>query len=289
LVAGSTKELGLNSDTVQNIATQFAKSRDQHKRKPKWRKSFGSRRSLGWIPFQAARAIKVGNGFVKYLGVKYPIWMHRPIEGVIKCGSFNEDASGRWYINLQCDVPEEICVGSESIGIDLGLKDMATLSTGEKLANPRYYRQSEEKLAKAQRAGRKKRVQAIHRKIKNKRKYDLHVASKQLVQRCKEIYVGNVNSSQLAKTRMAKSIYDVSWSQFREMLRYKAIRHGVTFAIVNEAYSSQTCSMCGILSGPKGLEGLGVREWVCDCGVIHNRDVNAAINILLSGQSAGLQ
>ena len=98
------------------------------------------------------------------------------------------------------------------------------------------------------------------------------------------IVVGNVNSSALAKTRMAKSVLDAGWASFKNMLAYKSIANGATFLEVNEAYTTQTCSDCGVIGGPKGRQGLGIREWQCVCGCIHDRDHNSALNILRIGQ-----
>ena len=95
--------------------------------------------------------------------------------------------------------------------------------------------------------------------------------------------MGNVNAARLAKTSMAKSVLDAGWSSFRNMLRYKAMRHGAWFEEVNESFSSQLCSACGCLpaSRPKGIAELGIRQWVCsDCGAEHDRDVNSALNLL---------
>jgi transposase len=105
------------------------------------------------------------------------------------------------------------------------------------------------------------------------------------------VIVGNVDAAGLAKTRLAKSVLDVGWSAFCTMLRYKlAMRPGATYVEVDEKGSTQRCSECGALGGPKGIAALGVREWVCvACGALHDRDVNAAHNLLLSGQNAGLQ
>lgn len=127
-----------------------------------------------------------------------------------------------------------------------------------------------------------KRVTQIQNKIKNVRKDFLHKETTKLVKKYKVIYVGDVSSSKLAKTRMAKSVLDAGWGMFKSMLEYKAIALGVDFKVVKENYSSVTCSSCFERSGPSGLSALGVREWVCEsCGVIHDRDVNAATNILL--------
>jgi transposase len=103
--------------------------------------------------------------------------------------------------------------------------------------------------------------------------------------------VGDVNSAALARTRMAKSVLDAGWSAFRSMLRYKAMRHGARFVETNERYSTQTCSDCAHRNGAlRGVKGLRVRAWACDgCGVLHDRDTNAARNILRSGRNAVLQ
>ena len=139
------------------------------------------------------------------------------------------------------------------------------------------------------RVGKKQRVKAIHAKISNRRKDALHQLSTRLVKQHGAIFVGNVNAGGLAKTRMAKSVLDAGWSTFRTMLQYKCVQYkcncaGVWFEEVNEAYSTQDCSACGARSGPKGLKGLGIRGWVCsECVTVHDRDVNAAKNILARG------
>lgn len=100
--------------------------------------------------------------------------------------------------------------------------------------------------------------------------------------------MGNVNAAGLAKTSMAKSVLDAGWSSFRNQLAYKAIKHGAWFEEVNEAFTTQTCSCCGSLpdTRPRGIAGLGIREWVCsDCGAVHDRDTNAALNILRRGRA----
>ena len=143
----------------------------------------------------------------------------------------------------------------------------------------------EDKLAVAQRANKKQRVKAIHAKIANRRKDALHKLSTQLVNEYGAIFIGGVNAASLAKTRMAKSVLDAGWSAFRTMLRYKADDRGVWFEEVDEAYSTQTCSCCGSITGPKGVAGLGIRGWQCSvCGAEHDRDINAAKNILAAGR-----
>ena len=175
--------------------------------------------------------------------------------------------------------------GKTSIGIDLGLKDLATCSDGVKLKAPKIYRQYEQKLGIAQRAKNKKRVKAIHAKIKYIRQNMLHQFSHKLVTKHAAIFVGNVNAKALAQTKLAKSVLDAGWSMFRIMLKYKCENAGVWFEEVNEAYTTQTCSCCGSrYSSPKGRAGLGIREWQCmECGILHDRDINSALNILALG------
>jgi IS605 OrfB family transposase len=176
--------------------------------------------------------------------------------------------------------------GTESIGIDLGLKDLATLSNGKKLKADRYYRRYEQKLGIAQRARKKHRVKTLHAKIKNTRKNQLHQFSTELVKAYAAIVIGDVSSKALAKTQLAKSVLDAGWGSFKTMLRYKCANAGVWFEEVNEKYTTQACSSCGSLSpnSPKGRAGLGIREWSCPmCGALHDRDVNAAKNILALG------
>ena len=124
-------------------------------------------------------------------------------------------------------------------------------------------------------------------KIAHRRTDALHKLSTQLVTEHGAIFVGNVNAAGLAKTSMAKSVLDAGWSTFRTMLQYKSDRAGVWFKEVNEAYSTQTCSECSAMpaSRPKGIAGLGIREWTCsECGSVHDRDTNAAKNILAVGR-----
>ena len=289
LTAGTSKELGVHAQSVGGTCGQFAKSRDQHKKTPKFRKSFGTKRSLGWIPF-SKQSRQITTNSIIYLGREYKVFgaERRPIPINAKGGCFVEDSRGRWYVCLQAEVEKDRDHGERVVGIDLGSKTLATCSDGQKIENPKNYRKLEEGLGKAQRAGNKKRVKAIHAKIKNSRQDHLHKESHALIKTCRIIFVGNVNASQLAKTKMAKSVLDAGWSTFRNMLSYKASRHGVLCAEVDEKFTTQTCSECGILppSRPKGIAGLGVREWDCSCGAHHDRDINAARNILKLGQSA---
>lgn len=285
LATGSGSMLGIHSDCVTQTCRQFVKSRDLHRKCPRFRASFGAKRALGWIPF-IPRAVKVDGNAATMLKRRYTFWKSRDIEGEIKSGAFVQDARGRWYVVFQCEVSDDLPTGTGEVGIDLGLKDLATLSNGDKVPALKHYRQYEAALAKAQRARNKRRVRAIHAKIANARRHHLHEQSTRIANENSLIVVGDVSASKLAKTKMAKSVLDAGWSSFRHMLRYKSARRQAVYVDVSERYSSQTCSCCGTIpaSSPKGMGSLGIRRWQCsDCGASHDRDVNAARNILRVG------
>ena len=286
LMSGASKEIPeLHSQTFQALSKEYVKARKQHnKNKLRWRSAKNG--TLGWIPFKSS-AVKLTEDSIKYRGKKYRFWNCReiPENAKLVTGSFNQDARDRWYVNLQFKIElEPVCEGEERLGIDLGLKTQLTCSDGSKYERENLTVTFEEKLAKAQRANKKKQVRAIHAKVKNKRKDWNHKTSTELSKRCKLIRVGNVSSGKLKKTKMAKSVSDAGWYQVKTMLKNKAITHGVDFEETNEAYSTVTCSQCMKITGPSGISGLKERIWVCsECGVEHDRDVNAARNILIFG------
>jgi putative transposase len=281
LTTGSSAPLGLHSDTVQAVCKQFVVNRNAARRRPHWR----GKKSLGWIPFAAARAVKLDGDAVIYLKRRYRLWRSRPVDGKIKTGCFAQDARGRWYLSLQAEIAESQTCGAGEIGVDLGLSTLATVSDGRKIENPRHFKKYKSALAKAQRARNKKRVRAIHAKIANARRHYLHVQSTKLVRENRLIVVGNVVAKSLPYRSCRKSAIDASWSQFRSQLRYKASRHGARYIEADETGSSASCSACGARSGPEGQKGLRVRAWVCDCcHARHDRDINAAVNLLLRAE-----
>jgi IS605 OrfB family transposase len=289
---GATKEgLALHSQTVQAVSEEYVLRRRQFKKvKLRWRVSRGARRSLGWIPFKAS-AVRYRGGQLFLSGVSQPLslWDSYGLAGyALGAGTLSEDARGRWYLNVTVKVARAVrSASSQAVGIDLGLKEFATMSDGRQAESHRFYRDLEPALAVAQRARKNQRVRALHAKIANRRRDALHKLSSQLVKGFGAIFVGNVNASGLAQTRMAKSVLDAGWSAFRTMLQYKCDDAGVWFEEVNEAYSTQTCSCCGSRTGPKGVAGLGIRRWECSsCGTLHDRDINAARNILATGLRA---
>lgn len=287
---GASKECDLHSQTVQAITEEYVVRRKQFKKaKLQWRVSNpkSRRKSLGWIPFKKV-AIKYSDGWVSYgkhifkLCDSYGLSKYQ-----VKTGSFVQDSRNRWYVCLVVESEKQTTQGTKAIGIDLGLKDLATCSDGTKISNPKCFKHYEKKLAMFQRAGKKKQVRNLYAKIKNSRQDHLHKASTALVKNNAMIIIGNLNASKLIKTKMAKSVLDTSFSAFTTILSYKCENAGVWFEQVDEKYTTQMCSCCGEISAnsPKGRTGLGIREWQCvECGTLHDRDINSALNILRIGR-----
>ncbi|HKR40672.1 MAG TPA: transposase [Paraburkholderia sp.] len=158
--------------------------------------------------------------------------------------------------------------------------DLSATSDALAVGLDRHYRKLEAELAKAQRARKKAHVRARDAKIRNSRKDQLHKPSTALVDEYGAIFIGNVNASAPARTRMAKSVHDAGWCLLRAMLQYKSDDAGVRFDEVNERYSTQTCNCSNRRTGPKGQEGRACSER----GAYHHRDINAAVNILAAGR-----
>ena len=212
----------------------------------------------------------------RFAGNTFRVFHSRPLpEGKIKDGTnFSCDARGHWFLSIVVEVAEaDARLVRSGIGIDLGLKDFAALSNGEKIENPRLLRQLADKLGTAQRSRKRRQATNLHARIVNARRDFHHKLSTRIVREFDYIAVGNVNAAGLAKTRLAKSVLDAGWSSFRTMLRYKATAHGAWYEEVNESFSSRVCSSCACETGPKGVADLGIRRWVCaECGVSHDRD-----------------
>ena len=287
---GCTKEgVSLHSQTVQAVNEEYVTRRKQFKkRRLNWRKSGGAKRSLGWVPFKKV-AIRYHSGQIWYQGKPLNTFENERLSQYeLGTGSFSEDARGRWYFNATVKVDLKPNTASKSVGLDLGLKETVVSSDGHHLEG-RNYRKLEGKLAMAQRANKKKFVKTIHAQIKNRRKDELHKFSTMLTQEYGAIFVGNVSSQKLVKTKMAKSVLDAGWGQLKTMLEYKSRWAGVVYEEVNESYTTQVCSSCWVIpdSSPKGRADLNKREWVCSaCGTLHQRDENSATAILRIGQDA---
>ncbi|MFB7905906.1 RNA-guided endonuclease InsQ/TnpB family protein [Kitasatospora sp. NPDC056076] len=207
------------------------------------------------------------------------------------------DAAGRYYASFVVDVePEHLPEVDAEVGIDLGLTTYAVLSDGSVIDNPRFLRKAERKLKAAQRelsrkakgsknrAKARRKVARAHAKVADTRMDWLHKQTTKLIRETQAVYLEDLNVRGLGRGRLAKSVHDAGWATFRRLLEEKAARYGRHVGIVHRAFpSSQLCSDCGHRDGPKPLH---VREWACQvCGVLHDRDLNAARNILAAGQA----
>lgn len=217
---------------------------------------------------------------------------HRPLEGKMKNVTVTKTKSGKYFVSIQCEVerPDPTPPGG-MVGIDLGLKHFAVLSDGEKIESPQYYRKFEKKFGKAQRVlsrrkkgskGREKarlRVAKINEKIVNCRTDFTHKLSRKIADQYGHIKIENLNVAGMVRNhRLAKSIQDSGWGEFARQLVYKSEWNGGITERIDRFYpSSKTCSVCGLVN--QELE-LHHRFWSCSCGAEHDRDVNAAINIL---------
>ena len=288
LTAGATEYFEkIGADTIQAVCNEYAQKRRAAKKlKLKWRVSRGAQRSLGWIPFKAASLKRKGRG-VRFAGKCIRVFERERLEGVKwQGGEFAEDAVGDWWLCLPVKVQAECTVApQEEVGIDLGLKTIAVTSDGDRLEAGRWTRRYAQKLASAQRRGHKRQAKRIHRKIARCRANALHEFSRQIVDRYQHIVVGDASSLKLVKTRLAKSVLDSGWGTLKRFLAYKCAHAARSFEVRDERYSTVTCSHCGALSGPRGVNGLIVRSWeCCNCGTLHDRDVNAARNLLIGSR-----
>lgn len=288
--AGTTHYMPhIGSDTIERVCAEYALRRNKvRKQKLRWRASRGSRRSLGWVPFKALSMKRKGNS-LRFAGKMFRVFERERLEGVKwHAGCFAQDSVGDWWLCLSVEAATEQSVAPlESVGIDLGLKTIATTSDGDVLEAGRWTHGIADKLAIAQRRGHRKQAKRLHRKASRRRADALHKFSRRIVNQYQKIVVGDVSSPGLARTRVAKSVFDSGWGMLKTQLLYKGQQAGRSVEVVNERYTSATCSSCGSLSGPRGVNGLAVRAWICaDCGESHDRDVNAARNILACAEAS---
>ncbi|WP_026404363.1 RNA-guided endonuclease InsQ/TnpB family protein [Actinomadura rifamycini] len=207
----------------------------------------------------------------------------------------SRDAAGRWFVSILCeDRIVRPAPAKNAVGIDVGLISLVTLSTGEKVANPRHERRDGERLARAQRelfrkakgsANRDKarrKIARIHVRIADRRRDLLHKLSTRLVHENQVVVIEDLGVRTMVKNRsLARAISDAAWRELRAMLEYKAGWYGRELVVIDRWFpSSKLCSECGRAAERMPL---AVREWRCGCGAVHDRDVNAAKNILAAG------
>ena len=226
---------------------------------------------------------------------------HQLHDGRILTATISHERSGEYYASVLCEVEQcpALPVTEKIVGIDLGLHDIIVCSDGERVASPKHFRKSEQRLARVQRAfsrtqkdskGHEKarlKVARCHQKIKNQRNDFLQKLSTKLIRENQVICLEDLSVKGMERNKkLANSVSDASFSKFVSMLEYKAEWYGRKVVKIDRFYpSTQLCSGCGYRNESiKGLSGLKFREWTCpECGEVHDRDLNAARNILKEG------
>ena len=284
-VAGHSKRMEIPSHVMHGILNQaHAAWRRCFKKisgKPKLK---GQRNKLNSIPFpdlirppKDNRIGLPGLGKVRYHKQELPA-------AKIKCGRILKKASG-WYLALwlDCDHVFPVQETDKVVGIDPGFKTLLTLSDGVSYGNPRELRKGAQRLAQAQRGGRKKLAARLLERQANRRRDRNHKISRKLVEQYKTVCYSNDNLKGMAK-RFGKSVAEAGLGDLIGKLAYKSKTCGRELVLVDSKYTTVTCGNCGALTGPTGIRGLAVRHWECSaCGASLDRDRNSANVILKTG------
>ena len=289
LLAGHSNKLDIPSHVLHGVLIQahtaWQRCFKKIAKKPRLK---GQRNKLNSIPFpDPINSPKDGRIGIPYMG---RLRFHKQAlpEGKIKCGRIIKRASG-WYLCLWIDTVHSFKVEDteREVGIDPGFSTLLTLSDGTKIENPRELRKGELRYAQAQRGKRSKLAARLQEKQGNRRKDRNHKISRKLVENYKTIFYSDDNFKGMTK-KFGKSVSEASLGQLIGMITYKGNICGRTIVPVNSRFTTMTCSSCGAISGPKGWDGLAVRQWGCACGAQHDRDINAACNVLYAGAGAAL-
>ena len=228
LTKGASRALGLPSQVIQELIDAFiVRRREQGKPRLRWRVSKGAKRSLGGVRFTNQDIDISRRGIVAMRSHTFRIGQHRDIEGKIASGTFSQDARGRWYCNIVCQVEPQTTNRTKLVGIDLGFQTVASAHNAPNLDQGSFYRDLEPKLAEAHRCGRKRQVRSIHAKSASRRKDALHNYSRAVVNDAGAVFVANIASEWPIKSGNAKATLDLSWATLRTLLKYKCDHAGV--------------------------------------------------------------
>ena len=282
--------------TLRHLQVAFTNFFAKRSRYPTFKSKKKSRRSAEYT----TSAFRFRDGQLTLAKMTEPldiVWSRPLPEGAAPSAvTVSQDAAGRWFVSLLCDDVIETAPASGAVGVDAGLDHLLTLSTGETITNPRHERRDRAALARAQRDYARKakssknqakarvKVARVHARVTDRRRDVLHKVTTRLVRENQTIVIEDLTVRNMVKNHaLARAISDAAWRQFRTMLEYKADWHGRDVIAVDRWFpSSKLCSACGALAEKMPLN---VRSWKCRCGTAHDRDVNAARNILAEGLS----
>jgi putative transposase len=287
------------ADANTAYRNMFASIRGERKGRklgaPRFRSRRDARQSIRFTRAARFRVTEAGRLRLPGIG-EVPVRWSRELPSEPSSVTVTVDAAGRYHASFVVEVPDAPLPPVErETGIDLGLTHFAVLSDGTKVDNPRIGRKAAAKLRTAQkefarrqkgsknREKSRRKVARAHVRVADTRRDWLHKLSTTLIRENQAVYVEDLAVSGLARTRLARSVHDAGWSTFVGMLAYKAQRAGRTLVKIDRWFpSTRACSTCGAIGEAKPLH---VREWVCPCGAVHDRDINAALNILAAGRA----
>ena len=280
---------------LRHLQTAFRNFFDKRARYPRFKSRKKSKASAEY----SRSGFKYRNGQLTLAKMSSPldiVWSRPLPEGAVPSTvTVSKDSAGRWHVSILCqDVIDHHAPTDRVVGMDAGITSLVSLSTGQKVANPEHERKDRAKLAKAQRglsrkrkgsanrAKARKKVARVHARITDRRQDFLHKLTTRLVRENQVVVIEDLSVRNLVKNgKLARAISDASWTELRTMLEYKASWYGRELVAIDRFFpSSKLCSTCGKLQEKLPLN---VRTWTCECGVIHDRDVNAAINIKAAG------
>jgi putative transposase len=285
--------LNLYSQSLQNVATRVDLAFKAFFRRVKSGGMPGYPRFKGRQHYDSY-TYPQNNGSFKFVNRKIylskighvNVIQHRSMLGNPKTCTVKRSSTGKWFVFIVCEnVPQtKLEPNTNEVGIDLGISSFATFSNQTKIENPKFFKSEEKELKKSQRRKKKKVTAIIHERIHNKRYDFIHKLTKHIVKIFHTICVEDLSINKMIRngkvTKLSKSIQDVAWGMFTSILSNKAENAGRTLVLVNPAYSSQDCCIC--LTRQK--IDLSVRVYECNtCGLIADRDWNAAVNILTRG------
>ncbi|MFF0014674.1 RNA-guided endonuclease InsQ/TnpB family protein [Streptomyces sp. NPDC005374] len=282
--------------TLRHLQVAFTNFFGKRAKYPRFKSRKKSRRSAEYT----TSGFRFRNGELTLAKMAEPldiVWSRPLPEGVTPSTvTVSQDAAGRWFVSMLCDdiiIPAPAT--TNAVGIDLGITCLATLSTGEKITNPKHERKDRARLAHAQRelsrkakgdganrAKARRKVARVHARIADRRRDFLHKLTTRLVRENQTVVIEDLTVRNMVKNhRLARAISDAAWSDLRMMLEYKTAWYGRELVVVDRFFpSSKLCGACGTIRSKLPLD---VREWTCECGAVHDRDVNAAQNLLAAG------